>query len=140
MSIMDTISSIENNLSAAYTAIDTKGGTIPTYKNIENLADAITSISGGGSSGLTIKQMMDEYTGEVQIGAIPYLGTLTSGTAFYTNQSVDYKGFIFGLVPEDNSEFIEIDASQTYAPTTYAKADGSKLANYLQQYIAISNI
>jgi len=47
MAIQQTIESIEANLGDAYNAIDLKGGTIPQDKNIENLADAIDSISSG---------------------------------------------------------------------------------------------
>lgn len=45
MSIADKITSIKQHITNAYTAIQTKGGTIPTNKNIENLNSAITSIA-----------------------------------------------------------------------------------------------
>lgn len=48
MAIADTINSMRTNISNAYNTIDSKGGTLPANKNLENLADAIDSISGGG--------------------------------------------------------------------------------------------
>lgn len=49
MSIASVISSIETNVSNAYTSIGTKGGTIPANKNIANLSSAINSIPVGSS-------------------------------------------------------------------------------------------
>lgn len=48
MSVADKLQTLTENISDAYDAIDTKGGTIPQDKNTENLADAITSIPAGG--------------------------------------------------------------------------------------------
>lgn len=46
MAISDTIQSMSTNISNAYTKIADKGGTIPANKNLQNLANAIDSISG----------------------------------------------------------------------------------------------
>ena len=46
--ISDTINSMRTNLGNAYNELENKGATIPTNKNIENLADAIASIPAGG--------------------------------------------------------------------------------------------
>lgn len=51
MAIADTINSMKTNITNAYNAIQTKGGTIPTNKNLANLSTAINSISTGGSGG-----------------------------------------------------------------------------------------
>ena len=48
MAIADTINSMKTNITNAYNAIQTKGGTIPTNKNLANLSTAINSISAGG--------------------------------------------------------------------------------------------
>lgn len=48
MSIADTINSMRTNLGNAYDELENKGATIPTNKNIENLADAIASVQSGG--------------------------------------------------------------------------------------------
>ena len=51
MAIADTINSMKTNITNAYNAIQTKGGRIPTNKNLKNLSTAINSISTGGSGG-----------------------------------------------------------------------------------------
>lgn len=48
MAVADTINSIKENLTNAYTAIEEKGGTIPEHKNVANLAEAIQSITASG--------------------------------------------------------------------------------------------
>ena len=50
MSIASTIASMQTNLSNAYDKVNDKGGTLPANKNLQNLADAIDSISGGVST------------------------------------------------------------------------------------------
>lgn len=50
MSIANELTALSTNLSNAYDAVSNKGGTIPANKNTANLADAINSISGGGSA------------------------------------------------------------------------------------------
>lgn len=50
MSIATELTALSTNLSNAYDAVSNKGGTIPANKNTANLADAINSISGGGSA------------------------------------------------------------------------------------------
>lgn len=51
MAIADTINSMKTNITNAYNAIQTKGGTVPTNKNLANLSTAINSISTGGTGG-----------------------------------------------------------------------------------------
>lgn len=48
MSIATKLTKLETDITSAYSAVQTKGGTIPQNKNTENLATAISSISGGG--------------------------------------------------------------------------------------------
>ena len=57
MAIADTINSMKTNITNAYNAIQTKGGTIPMNKNLANLSTAINSISTGGSSGGSIEEV-----------------------------------------------------------------------------------
>lgn len=47
MAITDTLNSIKNNVINAYNRLQIKGATIPTYKNIENLAPTIDTIPSG---------------------------------------------------------------------------------------------
>lgn len=48
MSIASKLTKLETDISNAYDVINTKGGTIPSNKNTENLSTAINSISSGG--------------------------------------------------------------------------------------------
>ena len=52
MSIVSEITRINNNIANSYTAVSNKGGTLPATQNSSNLATAINSISGGGSTEL----------------------------------------------------------------------------------------
>ena len=44
MSIASKLTKLETDITNAYSAVNTKGGTIPTNKNTENLIDSINSI------------------------------------------------------------------------------------------------
>lgn len=88
MAIADTINSMKTNITNAYNAIQTKGGTIPTNKNLVNLSTAINSISTGGSGGgieevSTVAALKAKVTAE-NIGKFyKYTGTTSDG--FETN-------------------------------------------------------
>ena len=52
MAISDRLTKLSTDITSAYSVINTKGGTIPSHKNTDNLATAINSIpQSGGSSG-----------------------------------------------------------------------------------------
>lgn len=51
MSIAEQLTKLSTDITNAYNSIQTKGGTIPTNKNTENLASAIDSITSGGEPG-----------------------------------------------------------------------------------------
>ena len=51
MSIATELQNYNDGLLDAYDAVDTKGGTIPTNKNLDNLPTAIGSIPAGGGGG-----------------------------------------------------------------------------------------
>lgn len=53
MSIATNLQKLETDITNAYSAINTKGGTIPSDKNTNNLATAINSISGGSATLIT---------------------------------------------------------------------------------------
>ena len=59
MSIQTEINRLKQNVSAAFTAIANKGGTIPTYKVSGNLAAAISSIP----AGVTVQKKTGSCTG-----------------------------------------------------------------------------
>ena len=54
MTIASEISKLQTNLENSYTAIETKGGTLPEHQNFDNLSTAIESISSGGGEGTTL--------------------------------------------------------------------------------------
>lgn len=58
MSIASQITRINNNISNAYSACSAKGATMPPAQNSANLANCISSISGGGSVTDYLKQSL----------------------------------------------------------------------------------
>lgn len=89
MAIADTINSMKTNITNAYNAIQTKGGTIPTNKNLANLSTAINSISTGGSGGgieevSTVAALKAKVTLENVGKFYKYTGTSSGG--FETNE------------------------------------------------------
>ena len=50
MSLAQKVQDINDGLLDCYAAVENKGGTVPAHKNLDNLPDAIDSISGGGIS------------------------------------------------------------------------------------------
>ena len=84
MAIADTINSMKTNITNAYNAIQTKGGTIPTNKNLANLSTAINSISTGGSGGgieevSTVAALKAKVTAENVGKFYKYTGASSSG-------------------------------------------------------------
>lgn len=88
MAIADTINSMKTNITNAYNAIQTKGGTIPTNKNLANLSTAINSISTGGSGGIeevsTVAALKAKVTAENVGKFYKYTGATSGG--FETNE------------------------------------------------------
>lgn len=86
MAIADTINSMKTNITNAYNAIQTKGGTVPTNKNLANLSTAINSISTGGGieDVATVAALKAKVTAE-NIGKF-YKYTGTSSGGFETNE------------------------------------------------------
>lgn len=68
MTIASEITRIEGNISAAYSAADAKGATMPATENSDNLATCIASIpSGGGGSGKyqLLQRITDDNNNEI---------------------------------------------------------------------------
>lgn len=79
MSIASELNALNGYILGAYDEINTKGGTVPTNKNMANLASAIASISGGGGGGGTIASgsfTTDANTAELTHTITHGLGTL----------------------------------------------------------------
>ena len=84
MAIADTINSMKTNITNAYNTIQTKGGTVPTNKNLANLSTAINSISTGGSGGgieevSTVAALKAKVTSENVGKFYKYTGTSSGG-------------------------------------------------------------
>ena len=81
MAIADTINAMKTNITNAYNAIQTKGGTIPTNKNLENLSTAINSISAGGGieDVATVAALKAKCTAENVGKFYKYTGTSSGG-------------------------------------------------------------
>lgn len=81
MAIADTINSMKTNITNAYNAIQTKGGTIPTNKNLVNLSTAINSIPAGGGieDVATVAALKAKVTAENVGKFYKYTGTSSGG-------------------------------------------------------------
>ena len=77
MSVASQLEQLETDITSAYSAINTKGGTIPAHKNTTNLATAINSIStgGGGSASdyFSTTPLADDYSAITLILELPNL-------------------------------------------------------------------
>lgn len=62
MSIASKLTKLETDITDAYSAIQTKGGTIPSNKNTNNLSTSINSIPSGGSTTLITKTITENGT------------------------------------------------------------------------------
>lgn len=81
MSIATELSTLNDNILDAYTAVDGKGGTVPENKNTDNLATAITSIpSGGGATEIPVEA--EGPQGEGHITAYDTTTGVISGDGF----------------------------------------------------------
>ena len=106
MSIVSAIELKQQQVAQAYTVVSDKGGTLPSVKNLENLADAINSISSGS-----------------------YVSTTATFTenGVYSASSYSSDGFseVTVDVPETEPSLVSITIAQngTYLPSEY-EADG----------------
>lgn len=92
MSIASEITRINNNIAAAYTALDGKGATLPETQNSANLADTIDTISAGGSETVRGNWVVPQaYLDFEEIISNETLRTTGSGDS---NKDVIY-GFLF---------------------------------------------
>lgn len=106
MAIADTINSMKTNITNAYNAIQTKGGTVPTNKNLANLSTAINSISTGGGieDVATVAALKAKCTADNAGKVYRYTGT-TSGNyikgalyvVHYDDTTVGYGGINYYL-------------------------------------------
>lgn len=69
MSIASAITSAQQRVANAYTAVSNKGGTLPLTQNLTNLPTAINSIPTGGGSGVITSLSITPTTSEQTISA-----------------------------------------------------------------------
>ena len=108
MAIADTINLMKTNITNAYNAIQTKGGTIPTNKNLANLSTAINSITGGSSGGIedvaTVAALKAKCTADNAGKVYRYTGTTSENfingalyVVHYDDTTGDYNGVSYTL-------------------------------------------
>lgn len=85
MAIADTINAIRSNIIFAYNAVQAKGGTIPTNKNLTNLSEAINSIEAGGFENVSTVAELKAKVKPENIGNF-YKYTGASSDGFGTNE------------------------------------------------------
>lgn len=115
MSIASELTKLETDITNAYSAVQTKGGTIPADKNTNNLATAISSIPSGGSATLITKTITE------------------NGTYNASDDDADgYSEVTVNVVP--SSEYIitleNLHDSSTDIPNTYINGSTGELVNY----------
>ena len=84
MSVADKITQLVSDISASYQKIESKGGTIPSSKNTNNLPDAIDSIPSGGEPVITPIEITENgtYTAESVDGYSPINVNVPTGLAY----------------------------------------------------------
>ena len=115
MSIASELTNLSTNITNAYDAINTKGGTIPANKNTANLATAINSISGGGSASV-VNGMIENFKASTStINAntfVEFVNDITVGTDTQLSTISDtyYAGSVVAL---DNNTVFAIQGTSS---------------------------
>lgn len=115
MAIATEINNLKTNISNAYTSIQTKGGTIPTNKNTQNLSSAIESISSGGDVSeyfnSTVKGGDNNLGGNNWTSVIKKLPALSlvNGSTSMNNMFYGFKGESLDLSNLDTGNVIYMD-------------------------------
>lgn len=82
MSIATAIQNAQQKVAAAYTAVSSKGGTLPQTQNLSNLPTAINSISSGGSS-TKYNITIDDLLGDIDENGV-YQEPTTQASIIFT--------------------------------------------------------
>ena len=132
MAIADTINSMKTNITNAYNAIQTKGGTVPTNKNLANLSTAINSISAGGGieDVATVAALKAKCTVENVGKFYKYTGTSSGGFeknelyCVVENSGGDYNVLGLGKVTYNTTKY-----TVTYKYTACSDDAGTPIRN-----------
>ena len=109
MSIATELTNLTNNITSAYNAINTKGGTLPANKNTANLANAIDSIPSGGSAEVVngIIANFKASTSTVDTNTfVEFVNSITSGTNTRLSTETDYGAYISAVALDSTRVFI----------------------------------
>lgn len=144
MSIASKLTQLTTDITNAYDAINTKGGTLPANKNTNNLANAITSIPQGGGSSVKEKDVnFYDYDGTLTnsytkteflaLSSLPANPTHTGLTAQGWNWTLaDAKAYVTSYGILDIGQMYITDDEKT---RIYITLDD---ANYLSPYVGFA--
>ena len=109
MSIASAIQLKQQQVEEAYTAVSNKGGTIPSVRNLTNLADAIDSIT-GGSGTLITKEITENGVYRAS----------TYGADGFSSISVDVSGavLITTTVTENGTYYAVVEGADGFSEFT----------------------
>lgn len=140
MSIATELTALQGHISNAYDAVNTKGGAIPTNKNMANLDDAILSIPAGGitvtngiveqyraASSTIPANTFVEFVGDETYGEIKTSGAIRSDAGSGT-----FSGN-FGnsnLVANNKTAFLRKNTGETMVSGASATVSGSNYWKY----------
>ena len=115
MSINSQIQRIKNNILAAYSEIDSKGGSVPSNKTSANLVTAIMSISTGGGGKFIIisdSEAVKNKTKDVSItlnGICPAIQTVSARKEEVTTVSFSLNN----VVPQVETTDVHTDVARS---------------------------
>lgn len=97
MSIATAITAAQTKVANAYTAVNSKGGTLPATQNLTNLPTAINSIPSGSGSSTKYGANMDNILGDVNASGVIQKPTGQADIVFTGVQDVSNMGLSYAF-------------------------------------------